>query len=123
MEKNEIIALLDFYLFSDLENEAEVDTYLEEEGVDFNSFYENFGTFIKKKKVELKLNEGRKFREEYLNRLRQMVKDAGVAFKKKEELRLAFRNLENPDENEMMKILEDKNKMDILKKMLEDKGN
>jgi len=123
MEKNEIIALLDFYLFSDLENEAEVDTYLEEEGVDFNSFYENFGTFIKKKKVELKLNEGRKFREEYLNRLRQMVKDAGVAFKKKEELRLAFRNLENPDENEMMKILEDKNKLDILKKILEDKGN
>ena len=123
MKKNEIIALLDFYLFSDLENEAEVDTYLVEEGVDFNSFYENMGMLIKKKKAELKLNEGRKFREEYLNRLKDMVKEAGVAFKKKEELRLAFRNLENPDENEMMKIVEDKKKMDILKKMLEDKGN
>ena len=123
MEKNEIIALLDFYLFSDLENETDVDTYLEEEGVEFNSFYENVGMLIKKKKAELKLNEGRKFREEYLNRLKDMVKEAGVTFKKKEELRLAFRNLENAGEDEMMKILEDKNKMDILKKMLEDKGN
>lgn len=123
MEKNEIIALLDFYLFSDLENEAEVDTYLEEEGVDFNSFYENMGMLIKKKKAELKLNEGRKFREEYLNRLKDMVKEAGAVFQKKEGLRLAFRNLENNGEDEMMKILEDKNKLDILKKILEDKGN
>jgi len=116
-------ALLDFYLFSDLEDETAVNMYLEEERLDFDSFYENIGAFIKKKKAELKLAEGKKFKEEYLQRAKQILQQAAAGGFNIIEPGLAFRNLEELSEDDMMNILEDKKKLEILKKMLEDKGN
>ena len=61
MGKNEIDALLDFYLFSDLEDEEAMDLYLVEEGLDFDSFYESMGMLIKNEKGRIfKIDRGQK---------------------------------------------------------------
>lgn len=123
MGNNKVDALLDFFLFSDLEDEVAVDSYIEEEGLDFNSFYENMGMLIRKKKAEQKLAKGKKFREQYLLKAKQILKEALEDGYKIEESALAFRNLEDLNEDDMANILADKKKLDILKKMLEDNEN
>ena len=123
MGKKEGNALLDFYLFSDLEDETAVDAYLLEEGLDFNSFYENFGALIKKKKAELKPAKGNKFREKCLILLKKILKGKVSCAKQKEVRGLVFHDLKNPDEDEIRNIMDDKFKMEILRKLLKDKVN
>ncbi len=120
MGKNDIDALLDFYLFSDLEDEEAVDEYLEEEGLDFDSFYEDLGAKIKKKKAELKIAEGKRFKEKYLSKIKQMLIESKAAGRRKEEFRYAFRKLEDLDENELIKILDEEEKLEIIKNLLDD---
>lgn len=110
MGKNDIDALLDFYLFSDLEDEEAVDEYLEQKGLDFNSFYEDLGAVLKKKKAELKIAAGKRFKEKYLSKIKQMLIESKAAGRRKEELIYAFRKLEDLDENELIKILEEEEK-------------
>jgi hypothetical protein len=120
MGKNDIDALLDFYLFSDLEDEEAVDEYLEQKSLDFNSFYEDLGAKLKKKKAELKIAEGKKFKEEYLKKIKQLLIESKAAGRREEELNYAFRKLENLNIDELKNLANDEEKLEIIKKLLDD---
>ena len=117
MGKNDIDALLDFYLFSDLEDKAAVDEYLEEAGIDFDSFYENLGTLIQKKKAERKLLEGKRFKENYLKQLKQLIINKKQELEINGDIQYAFRNLEKMDEDELKSLLDDDKKLELIKKL------
>jgi len=58
--------LLDFYLYSDLNDEHYLNQYLEERYLDIGMIAENLNVFLQQKQAELKLAKGREFRENYL---------------------------------------------------------
>ncbi|MGD8307764.1 MAG: hypothetical protein PVF17_13985 [Ignavibacteria bacterium] len=121
MGKNDIDALLDFYLFSDLGDEKAVTEYLEEEELDFNSFYDELGTVLKKKKAELKVTRGKKRIEKYLNELKKLAGDITAEGNTKQiELAYAFHKLHSElSEKEVKEIMEESRKLAILQKIIE----
>ena len=117
--KNDSDALLNFYLYSDLEDEAAVDEYLEEAGIDFDSFYENLGTLIQEKKAGRKLLEGKRFKENYLKQLKQWAINNQQELEVTGDIQYAFRNLEKMDEKELKSLLDDDKKIELIKKLRE----
>jgi len=118
--KNDIDALLDFYLFSDLEDKAAVDEYLNEEGIDFESFYKDLGTLIKKKKAELKIQRGKRIIEKYRDKLKKLKNNSpGTGSGEQEKLALAFhKKHKDLSEDEVKEIIEEAKKLDIIKNII-----
>jgi HD-GYP domain-containing protein (c-di-GMP phosphodiesterase class II) len=58
--------LLDFYLFSDIDDKESIEKYLLKVNIDTDVMAENLNDFLKQKQAELKLAKGRKLRENYL---------------------------------------------------------
>lgn len=71
--KEDLNGLLDFYLFSDLDDKVEVDKYLEENYIDIDTVSENLAEFLRTKRAELLLADGRKFKEAYLNAMNKTI--------------------------------------------------
>ncbi|MBK6912244.1 MAG: hypothetical protein IPH11_00625 [Ignavibacteriales bacterium] len=70
--KKDFDALLNFCLFSDFEDEAQLNRYLEEQNLDINSISENLTKIFRQKKADYLLKQGETFKENYL---RQINKD------------------------------------------------
>lgn len=64
--KEDLKRLLDYYLFSDLDNEAELDLYLSENSIDYVEVANNISELLRQKRAELILKKGREFKERYL---------------------------------------------------------
>jgi hypothetical protein len=64
--KEDLKALLQFYLYSDSEDEEYVIKYLEEEGIDLEEACSKLEQFIKQKRAELLTGEGREFHKNYI---------------------------------------------------------
>lgn len=63
--QNTLEALLNFYLFWDIEDESLLDIYLEQNDLDIDSISENLSKHFKQKKAELKLEQGEQFKKAY----------------------------------------------------------
>ena len=122
MGKNDIDALLDFYLFSDLEDEKAVEEYLEEECIDFDSFYDDIGLMLKRKKAEIKIEKGKKLKEEYGKKLQELMENWKTTGNRKEELRYAFRKMEELSDEELSSLADDDKKLELLKILIQEKG-
>lgn len=70
--QNTLEALLNFFLFSDIQDEEQLDIYLEMHNLDIDFISENLSKHFKQKKAEFLLKQGEKFKENYL---RQINKD------------------------------------------------
>ena len=68
-------ALLDIYLFSDIDDEEELDNYLKANDIDFESFCNKIEKLAKHKKAELRIEEGRRFAKDYVKYLTEIQED------------------------------------------------
>lgn len=67
--KGHLKALLDFYLFSDREDEKELDKYIEENRIDYDGVSQEVIELIRQKKAAFQIQKGKKFRENFLKQL------------------------------------------------------
>lgn len=105
-------ALLEIYLYADLDDEEALDNYLKEANIDADKFSEKIAEQLRHKKAELMLQQGRKFKERY-EELKKVLykeetennfKNAGEA-----EFAVAYRKQKEEEpasEEEELKILE-----------------
>jgi hypothetical protein len=89
--KEDLKRLLDYYLFSDLDNEAELDLYLSENSIDYVEVANNISELLRQKRAELILKKGREFKERYL-RLKndQYIAKSETLFSGDEDNKLAL---------------------------------
>ncbi|MCZ7612759.1 MAG: hypothetical protein M5T52_04240 [Ignavibacteriaceae bacterium] len=73
--KEDLKRLLDFYLFSDLDDEAELDQYLSENSINYVEVSNKISDLLRQKRAELLLKKGREFKERYL----QLKNDSYIA--------------------------------------------
>lgn len=115
-EKEDLKVLLDFYLFSDLNDERALDEYLEEKNIDIEAVAVELKDFIRSKQAEIMLAKGRKFKEDYLDALNDSI----IAEAKQEpvttgqDYSYAYRKGEDGDED-IEDTKEDEKKLNILK--------
>jgi len=64
--KEDLKRLLDYYLFSDLDDEVILDSYLSEKEIDHEAVANRISDLLRQKRAELILQKGRKFKENYL---------------------------------------------------------
>jgi len=117
--------LLDFYLFSDLNDETYLDTYLKVKDLDIEFIAANLSEFLEHKQAELKLEAGRKFREQYLkviNEERLNEAENEVFSTADSDMILAYRKASGSLEEEDKDIFDDLRKMKILKKLTRKKN-
>ena len=116
----DIQVLLDFYLYSDLNDEQYLNQYLEERFLDTGVIAENLNVFLQQKQAELKLARGREFRENYLealgnSKLNESEKE--VYSTAESEMICAYRKASGSAEEEEADIQDDLKKINILKKL------
>lgn len=114
------LALLDFYLFSDLNDETYIDEYLKLKDLDIDLIALNLFEFLGHKRSELKLEEGRKFRELYLNAINEekLNQAENEVFSTAEsDIILAYRKASGNLEEDDKDIVDDIRKINILKKL------
>ena len=112
--------LLDFYLYSDLNDEHYLNQYLEERYLDIGMIAENLNVFLQQKQAELKLAKGREFRENYLEALgnsRLNETEREIYSTADSEMICAYRKASGNTEEEDADIQDDLKKINILKKL------
>jgi len=112
--KKDFDALLYFCLFSDIDDEAQLDRYLEEQNLDIDSISENLTKIFRQKKAEYLLKQGEKFKENYLRQINQdylQQSDNEIYPISDQNLTMAYRkfrleeNSDSPnDENQLDKL-------------------
>lgn len=116
--------LLDFYLYSDLNNKESLDKYLIEVNIDADLIAVNLMDFLKQKRAELKLAEGRKLRESYLEAINShLLKESEVEDYStvESEMISAFRKASGNTEDDT-DIKDDMKKIALLKKLASQKS-
>jgi len=112
--------LLNFYLYSDLGDKEYINNFLVENELEIDQIANNLLELLQNKKAEIKLKEGRKFKENYLKELNEeKLKnyEEGDYSTAQSEMIAAFRKvISNGDEDEK-DILDDAKKMEILKRL------
>jgi len=74
LEKQAVLkALLDIYLYSDLDDTEELNNYLKNNDIDFDEFSNSVLDKLQRKKAELKIEEGRRFRKNFLKLLQESI--------------------------------------------------
>jgi len=74
LEKQAVLqALLDIYLYSDLDDTEELDNYLKNNDIDFDEFSNSVLDKLQRKKAQLKIEEGKSFRENFLKLLQEAI--------------------------------------------------
>lgn len=112
--------LLDFYLYSDLNDEQYLNRYLAERDIDIEIIAENLSEFLQQKQAELKLEAGRKFKEDYLKAVNaeKLIDSENEVYSTAEtEMIQAYRKSSGDTEEEDADIQDDLKKIDILKKL------
>ncbi len=116
--------LLDFYLYSDLYDRESLEQYLKKADIDIEVMAENLTGFMQQKQAELKLAEGRKLRESYLDAVNsEILKETdGENYTTVEsEMISAFRKANSDADEDDKDIADDMKKIALLKKLTEKK--
>ncbi len=89
--KEDLKRLLDFYLFSDLDDEAELDLYLSKNSIRVVEVANHINDLLRQKRAELRLKKGREFKERYLQMKNdKYMEKAEKSFSGNEEDKLAY---------------------------------
>jgi len=124
-QNQDLQVLLDFYLYSDLDDKNYIQAYLTENNIDIVAIAENLTSYIELKQAELKLAEGRKFKEEYLeivNAEKLNEAENEVFSTADSEMILAYRKSSGNLKEEDSDIQDEINKMDVLRKLTRKKN-
>jgi len=117
--------LLDFYLFSDIDDKESIEKYLLEVNIDTDVMAENLNDFLKQKQAELKLAKGRKLRENYLEAINnELLKETESEDYStvESEMISAFRKASGDTEDDK-DMKDDLKKIALLKKLTRPKKN
>jgi hypothetical protein len=118
--------LLDFYLFSDIDDNESIEKYLFEVNIDTDLITENLNDFLQQKQAELKLAKGRKLRENYLEAINnELLKETESEDYStvESEMISAFRKANNNAEEDDKDLKDDLKKIALLKKLASSKKN
>ena len=109
--EEKLLNLVEFYLNSDDEPIEDISRELEAAGIDPENSEQKVLDLIKKSKVDLKIESGKKFKNEFYALLADIKEKLNLNNLNEPELATAFRKLE---ENGAADLLDDKEKMLLL---------
>ncbi len=119
-QKEDWEVLRDFYLYSDLNDEHAIDEYLHEKQIDIDEAAEELKEFLRSKLAELKLAQGRKFKEEYLKALNDSKIEETEHENEHAEQNYSFAFRKGDDgDDDFEKDTDDEKKIQILKNLTE----
>jgi len=84
-------ALLDIYLYSDLDDTEELDNYLKNNDIDFDDFSNSVLEKLQRKKAELQIEEGKRFRKNFLKLLQEAIDKKQIANLTDDNFAMAYR--------------------------------
>lgn len=92
MEKQAALkALLDIYLYSDLDDTEELNNYLNNTDIDFEEFSNSVLDKLQRKKAELQIEEGKRFRKNFLKLLQQSIDNKQIDNLTDDNFAMAYR--------------------------------
>lgn len=119
-QNKDLQVLWDFYLYSDLNDEDYLTSYLSEKNLDIDSIALQLNEHFENIKAQQKLAEGRKFKEDYL----KLLTDEKFALSENEvhstadaEMIQAFRKATGSLEEDDIDSADDMKKLDLIKKL------
>jgi len=118
--------LLDFYLYSDIDDNESIEKYLFEVNIDTDAMAENLNDFLQQKQAELKLAKGRKLRENYLEAINnELLKETESEDYStvESEMISSFRKANNNADEDDKDMKDDLKKIALLKKLARSKKN
>jgi hypothetical protein len=117
-------ALHNFMLFLfDIQEEdiGDIEEELNEAGIDAEKSQKDIMQQIKKARAELKVEKGKRVFEKYMEGVKNIIPGEKKDVSMINELALEFRKLEkNLEENDITEIMDEAEKMEILKKIIEE---